>query len=285
MKKIIALALAAITCASMLFACGKAELEKKDILDDKGNKVATGYYDGDKLVREEKTDSNGDLTQKKEYNKDGNVEKVENYNLGILFTVEEYEYAKKDGEYTKNTVTYNNKGKVVSNKETKYKDSRPVEEINTIPTAEEGVSNVEKCKYTYKEDGTVLLVITSNDKKIRETLLDKDENKIYDHEFSEESSVKSYYKDERVVKAETFNSSGKIILTVENEYDEDGVLSGTKNYNAKGELRDYSKYVYKDGKLLGIYKYNADDTINCTIAYDENGKATIHKGTYIQLGE
>ncbi len=287
MKKIIALVLATIICAAALFSCAKGELKKKDILDDNGNKVATGYYDGDKLVREEKVDSNGELTQKKEYNKDGNVEKVENYNLGILFTVEEYEYEKKEGEYSKNTVTYNNKGDVVSNKETKYKDSRPVEEIITGPASEDGVASVvERTNYTYNDDGTVLLVVTSDAKKIKETVLDKNDKTIYVHEFKEGSSVKSYYEKDRVTVSETYNVDGNLVIKTENEFNDEGVLSGTKSYNAKGELRDYSKYVYnEDGKLLGIHKYNADDTINSTIVYDENGSATIHDGVYLPLGE
>lgn len=286
MKKIIALVLAGIICALALFSCAKGELKEKDILDKDGNKIATGFYDGDRLVREEKTDSNGDLSQKTEYNKDGKVEKVESYTLGILFSEEEYKYEKEDGKYSKTTVTYNNKGDVVSNKETKYKDSLPVEEIKTTPTSDKDVSYVERTAYTYNEDGTILLSTTSDGKKINEKLLDKDGNVVYVFEFSEESSVKTFYNKKNVIlKTETYNKDNKLVVTIENEYDSNGKQTGSKTYNSKGELRDYSVYVYGSDRLLGIYKYNADDTIKYTIAYDSNGKATVYEGAYMPLGK
>ena len=287
MKKIIALIRTAIIAAAALFACAKEELAKKDILDDNGNKVATGYYDGDKLVREEKEDSKGNLTQKTEYGEDGKVEKVESYTLGTLFEVEEYKYGKEEGKYTKNTVTYNNKGKVVSNKETKYENGLPKEELS-FALSEDGkeTSEIDKTTYTYNEDGTVLVKVTADKKTVRESLLDKKGDAVYVYEVGDKSSVKTYYEKKLVSKVETYNKGGDLVNRTENEYNEDGAVKTSKSYNAKGELRSYSVYVYNaEGKLLGIYKYNADKTIQSTVAYDENGKATIHEGVFFPLGE
>ncbi|MBE6587468.1 MAG: hypothetical protein E7647_03525 [Ruminococcaceae bacterium] len=285
MKKFFIMTLAAIMCAVMLFSCAKPEPVAKDIVDDDGKTVGVGYYDGDKLVREEKFDSNGKIAKRTEYDKDGRVEKVENYTGEKLMSEESYTYEKEEGSYSKKVTVFTNKGVTVSVKEIKYKDSLPVEEINTIPSSEEGVSNVERGTYKYLDDGSVLLTITSDAKQIRETLTDKKGNVVYDHEFNDKGSEKSYYNENNAVaKKESYDAEGKLTFTVENQYDEKGVISGSKTYDAKGTLMSSSVYVYKDSKLLGIYNYFGDGTIKNTVQYDENGKATIHNGTYVPLG-
>lgn len=282
MKKI-ALVLVLVMCAILMFSCG--EPEARDIVDADGNVVAVGYYDGEKLLYEEKTDSNGDLAKKTTYDDEGRVEKVEDYDFGKLSSESVYAYTDNAANYSISTTTFNNKGTAVLEEEVKYENDRPVSKTSTVANKGEGTA-VENTTYTYNdEDGTVLESVSSNGIKLRETMSDGNGVTIYELEISDDgSSTKSFYDQGTVVsKKETYNADGNLVVTIINEYNGDGVLIGSKTYNADGSLKDYSVYVFEGSTLKGIYKYNANDTINCTIVYDENGKATIHNGEYIVI--
>ena len=279
MKKI-AVILALIMCALPLVACG--DPEARDILDADGNAVATGYYKGDKLICEEVLDNNGDITKKTDYDSKGRVEKVVTYNLNVLYLEEEYTYTKEEGNYTCKATRYNNKGETVTVTETVYEGAKPVTE--TVTTTLGGNTDVQVCDMKYNEDGTVLLTITSNEKKIKETLEDGNGVAIYDHDFKDDgSSVKTFYNEDKLsAKVETYSTEGKLVNTKVNTY-KDGITERTDNYDADGKLTSYSIYVYNGTKLKAIYKYNADGTIQSSAIYDENGKATIHSGVYMPL--
>ena len=281
MKKF-AFALALITCVMTLASC--SDPKPRDILDADGNAIATGYYDGDVLVYEEKLDSNGNLSKKTTYDDSERVEKEENYTFNVLSNVVEYEYTEKDDEYTKKTVLYNNKGTIVSVTELKYENGVPTKETVTVGTGDK-VSDVTECTYVYNEDKTVTKTYTSNGKKIREVLEDGNGVVIYDHEIAEDgSSVKTFYEMGKVIsKVENYTKEGKLLITIKNIYDEKGTITRSESYDANNALKDYSEYVYVDGSLKALYKYHADGSIHTSIIYDENGKATIHTGKYVPV--
>ena len=281
MKKI-ALILVLVMCCAMLFSCG--EPEARDILDADGNVVAVGYYDGDKLLYEEKSDTKGNLAQKTTYDDDGRVEKVEDYAIGFLSGETEYTYTDTDGSYTVVSTTYDNQGEVRLVTETTYENDVPVSQTSTVPVAD-GESSVEESTFTYNDDGSVLEIIMSGDRKIREILTDGNGVVIYDHEFFETgASAKTFYNaDSVIIKIENFTAEGELLVTIVNEYDDDGVLKKTYSYDKDSQLKDYSEYIYENGTLLAIYKYNSNNTINTSIIYDENGKATIYEGQYVPL--
>ena len=74
-------------------------------------------------------------------------------------------------------------------------------------------------------------------------------------------------------------------MYVVNEYNDNKKITGSKTYDSTDAIKSYSTYVYDEAgeKLRAIYRYNADGTINSTITYDENGKSTIHSGTFVPL--
>lgn len=282
MKKI-SLILALIMCALVLFSCG--EPKPRDIKDDDGKAIATGYYDGDKLVYEEKVDSNGDVSKRTTYDDKERVEKIEEYSLKKLQLESVYTYTDTEGKYTVKTTKFNNKGVVVLVSETKYEDSRPVSETRTVSSSSESDPAAEKSTYKYEKDGSVIETITSGDTKVREVMTDKDGKLVYDREYSNTgTSVKTFYDDKKQIsKIENYNAEGNLIVTVTNIRDENGVLTKTESYAGNGQLKDYSNYVYKDGSLVAIYKYYADGTIQSTILYDSEGKATVHSGVYMPI--
>lgn len=282
MKKI-ALVLVLVMCALLMFSCG--EPEARDIVDADGNVVAKGYYDGEKLLYEEKTDSNGDLEKKTTYDDEGRVAKVEEYLLGKLSSESVYTYTDNAANYSISITSFNNKGTAVLEEEIKYENDRPVSKTGTVANKGEGAA-VEQTTYTYNdEDGTVVESVSSNGIKIREIMSDGNGVTIYEIKISDDgSSTKTFYDQGTLVaKKETYNAEGKLVVTIVNEYNADGILVGSKTYMADGSLKDYSVYVFEGSTLKGIYKYNANDTINCTIVYDENGKATIHDGQYVVI--
>lgn len=282
MKKL-SLILALIMCALVLFSCG--DPKPRDIKDEDGKAIATGYYDGDKLVYEEKVDSNGDVSKRTTYDDKERIEKIEEYSLKKLQLEAVYTYTDTEGKYTVNTTRFNNKGIVVLVSETKYEDSRPVSETRTTSSSPESDPAAEKSTYKYEDDGSVIETITSGDAKIREVKTDKNDNLIYDREYSNAgSSVKTFYNDKKQIsKIENYSADGKLVVTVTNIYNDDGTLTKTESYASDGQLKDYSNYIYKDGSLVAIYRYNADGTINSTILYDSEGKATVHSGTYVSI--
>ena len=281
MKKI-AIILALLMCASVLFACSKTVA--KDILDDDGKAIATGYYDGDKLLYSEKVDDRGDLSQKTTYGDDGSIEKVENYFLGNLKDETVYSYTDKEGDYTENVTSYTAQGVKLSVTEREYKDGNVVKETVKTGLKDDKEESVDVSNFTYNEDGTVLEVVTTNKEKSRETLRAEDGSVIYDMEITESgSSIKTFYENDRISKIENYTKEGKLLITIVNAYTEDGRIESTKSYNADGELKDYSNFVYDGDTLLGIHKYYADGTIQSTIEYDEDGNATVHNGIYVGL--
>ncbi len=282
MKKI-SLILILVICCALLFSC-KGEPEARDITDADGNVVAVGYYDGDTLLYEEKSDSNGNLAKKTSYDKDGNVKKVENYAVGFLAEEVEYAYGDSDDNYTEKSTVYNNKGVVTRVVETNYENGVAVSSTTTVPLAN-GDSNVQESTFTYNEDGTVLEVITSDGNKIRETLGDGNGVLIYDHEFFDTgASAKTFYDmGEIVTKVENYTAKGDLLVTIVNTYDEEGTLIKTHTYDKDSNLKEYSEYVYYGGSLAAIYKYNANNTIHSSILYDEEGKATIYEGQYVLI--
>lgn len=281
MKKISLILISAICCA-MLFSCN-SEPEARDITDADGNVVAVGYYNGDTLLYEEKSDSNGNLATKTSYDKDGNVEKVENYAVGFLAEEVEYDYDSEENYVEKSTV-YNNKGDVVSITETNYEDGIAVSSTTTTPLAN-GESNVQESTFKYNEDGTVLEEITSDGKKIRETYTDGNGVVIYDHEFFDTgASAKTFYDaGEVITKVENFTAEGELLVTIVNTYDEEGTLIKTHTYDKDSNLKEYSEFVYANGTLLAVYKYNANGTIHTSVIYDEEGKAEIFEGQYVLI--
>lgn len=280
MKKI-SLILILVICCALLFSCGKPKA--RDITDADGNVVAVGYYDGDKLLYEEKSDSNGNLAEKTTYDDDGRVEKVENYAVGFLAEEVEYEYDSEEN-YVEVSTVYNNKGVVTNVTETNYENGLPVSSTTTVPL-ENGESDVQQSTFTYNDDGTVLEVITSGDNKIRETLTDGNGVIIYDHEFFDTgASAKTFYTEAGVVlKVENYTAEGELLVTIVNTYDEDGTLIKTHSYDKDSVLKEYSDFVYVDGSLRAVYKYNANGTIHTSVIYDEQGKATIYEGKYIPI--
>ena len=282
MKKI-SLILILVICCALLFSCG-GKPEARDILDADGNVVAVGYYDGDKLLYEEKSDTNGNLSQKTTYDDEGRVEKVEDYAIGFLSGETEYTYTDDEGSYTVVSTTYDNKGEVKMVTETVYENDVPVNQTSTVPVAD-GSSSVEESTFSYNEDGSVLEIIMSGDKKVREILTDGNGVVIYDHEFFDTgASAKTFYDAGSVItKIENYTAEGELLITIVNEYDDKGTLKKTYSYDKDNQLKDYSEYIYENGKLLAIYKYIANNTINTSIIYDENGKATIYEGEYVLL--
>ena len=282
MKKI-AFILALLTCCAVLFSCG--EPEGREIFDADGNAVATGYYDGDVLLYEEVLDSNEDLSKRTTYDDEGRVEMVEDYTLGKKYSESVYSYTEDAGNYSVSETVFNNKGVVVSVTETKYEGDRAVTKTRTSSTTGEA-HDVQVSDFVYNEDGTVLEKISSNGTDVREVLTDGNGVLLTDREFNNNgASTKTFYEAGKVVtKIENFNDNGELVVTVVNEYDENGVHTGSKSYNAAGELKDYSEYVYNGSKLVAIYKYYANGSIHSTITYDEEGKATIHTGKYVYVG-
>ncbi len=282
MKKI-SLILILVICCALLFSC-KGDPEARDILDADGNVVAVGYYDGDTLLYEEKSDSNGNLAQKTTYDKDGKVEKVEDYAVGFLAAEKEYTYGDDDGSYVEKNTVYNNKGVVTKIVETSFENGVSVSSTTTTPLAN-GESTVEESTFTHNEDGTVLEEITSDGNKVRETLEDGNGVLIYDHEFFDTgASAKTFYEAGSVViKVENYTAEGELLVTIVNTYDEEGTLIKTHSYDKDSNLKEYSEYVYSGGKLLAIYKYHANGSIHTSIIYDENGKAEIYEGQYVLI--
>ncbi|MBQ2730376.1 MAG: hypothetical protein IJF69_06335 [Clostridia bacterium] len=280
MKKT-ALILALLMCAVSLFACGGPEA--KDILDDNGKAVATGYYDGDKLLYEEKVDDRGDVSQKTTYDDDGNIEKVENFFLGEIKDETVYTYEEKEGNYSEKTTSYSAQGVKVSVTDRKYEGGKLMTETVKTELAGDKVS-VDVSKFTYNDDGTVLEILTTDKDKVRETLTSENGDVIYALEISDTgSAVKTFYENKRISKIENYTADGKLLITITNEYDESGKIVKSQSFNKDNELKDYSVYVYDGENLLGIHKYYADGTIHSTIQYDETGKATIHNGMYVDL--
>ncbi len=280
MKKI-AFILALVLCCGMLFSCG--DPKAKDILDDDGNVVAVGYYKGNKLVYKEETNDKGDLEARTTYDDDGKVEKLEKYAGGKLKSESVYEYGDKKGNYTEKRSNFSH-GVVISVTEDKYENGRIVlSETVVSKGGDEAKSDISK--YTYDDEkGTVKEELFSGETKVKEVLTDKDGKVVYTLEINEGiNSVKTYYEDKKITKVENYNKKGDLLISIVNEYDSEGTIKGSKTYNANGELREYSNYVYKDGVLLGMHRYNPDGTISSTIEYDSNGKATIHDGIFIDL--
>lgn len=284
MKKL-ALIFALLLVSLALFSCSSYKLVAKDAKDSDGNAV-TGYYDkNDTLIYEEKLDSDGKVAKKTSYDYSGRVEKIEEFHKGnksaeSVFTYEE------DDKYTKTQTVYNNKGEQVSVKETKFEKGLPVSEKNTV-NVKNGDPSVQESTFTYNDDGSVLEIIKSGDKKIREVLTSKDENVLWDCEYAEAgTSIKTHYNEDGIAaKTESYNKDGALVMYVVNEYNDNKKITGSKTYDGTDAIKSYSTYVYDEAgeKLRAIYRYNADGTINSTITYDENGKSTIHSGTLVPL--
>lgn len=279
MRKIIFAAVCLI-CALLMCSCNKAVT--KDILDADGNAVATGYYDGDKLIYEEKTDDSGAVVEKTEYDEAGRVSKVMTYRGSNVSSEDVYAYGENDGDYTLTSTKYNTKGIVSTKRVTTYENALPVKEV--VGFSDNEADNTVST-YKYNEDGTVLLEIVSGGNKIREVLEDGNGGVLYDHEYSNlGTSTKTYYGEGKtIIKIESFNKDGKLVYVMKHEYDDEGKVKKSTTTDADGNLKDYSEYVYVGKKLKGIHKYNANGTIHSTIVYDENGKATIHKGQYVDV--
>ena len=279
MKKII-FAIACLICAVLMCSCNKAVA--KDILDADGNAVATGYYDGDVLLYEEKADKDGAIIEKTEYDEDGRAVKVTKYRNGNVSSEEVYAYGKNDGEYTLTETKYNTKGIASAKKVITYEKALPVKEV--VGLSENEADN-QVNTYKYNEDGTVLREMFSGETKMREVLDDGNGVVIYDHEINNDGvATRTYYiAGEDVDKIESYNKDGKIIYSMSYEYDAEGKVVKTTTTDAKGNVKDYSEYVYLGKTLMGIHKYNANGTIHSTVSYDENGKATVHKGKYVDV--
>lgn len=283
MKKI-SLILILVICCALLFSC-KSKPEARDILDADGNVVAVGYYDGDTLLYEEQTDENGTLEKKTVYDDNGKVEKVENYAVGFLSEEVVYEYGDTDDNFVEKNTVYNNKGTVTKVVETKYENGVAVSSTTTTPVTN-GEPIVEGSTFVYNEDGTVLEIITSNGKKIRETLTDGNGVVIYDHEFFDSgASAKTFYDMGKVVtKVENYTAKGELLVTIVNIYNEEGTLVKTESYDKDGNLKEYSDFIYVEDSLAAVYKYTVDGVIHTSVIYDEEGKASIFEGEYVPLG-
>ena len=281
MKKII-LVIACLICAVLMCSCNRAVT--KDILDADGNAVATGHYEGDRLVYEEKADDRGDVVEKTEYDESGRAFKVTKFRNGTIAYEDEYAYGDSEGNYTLTAIVYNVKGEASNKTVITYENAIPVKEVAGLSENED-----EKLVTTYKynEDGTVLKEITSAGVKVREVLDDGNGVIIYDHEVnSDGAATRTYYiAGEDIEKIESYNKEGKLVYSMAYEYNDDGKVKKTVTTNANGDVKDYSEYTYVDGKLAAIHKYNANKTINSTVTYDENGKATVHKGQYIGVNK
>ncbi|MBQ4066112.1 MAG: hypothetical protein IJD22_00580 [Clostridia bacterium] len=293
MKKIISVLLLAVLCAS-LFSCAAPEPVAMDILDGDGNAVATGYYDEDgKLLYEEKVNSKGEVIKKTTYDSEGRVEKVEEFMNGSVSGETVYTYGDSAGYYSTKQTVFNNKGVVVNVKESVYEQDLIVSQKRTFAVSD-GVNDVEDSYFSYNDDGTVLETVNSNGRKVREKLTDGNGVLLTDHDFSsEESSFKTYYNEgDKIAKTDTYNAAGELVISLVYTYDENGKTVMTESYNKAGTRMDYSKYVYENDKIRAIYKYNDEDglvgadeidTINSTIMYDDEGKATVHKGVYVPI--
>lgn len=281
MKKILSALLITI-CALFLFSCS-VNLTARPITDADGNAVATGYYDGrDRLVYEEQTDKEGNLIKKTSYDKDGNVTLIEEFEGGKKKLETAYSYEKAEGNYTMTVTSFDNKEVRVSVKETVYKNALPAENTFTLLSAQGEYINVEKSTYSYNKDGSVLTVITSNNKKIRETLDDGNGVVIYDLEiFENGESEKIYYNENgHVIKSDSYDKNGKLKEYTVTAYNDKEKIIRTETYDAKNAVLSYSVYQYKpDGITLEkIQSYDASGNVIGTITYDEKGNPVYDPG-------
>ena len=247
MKKITALVLVLVMALS-LFACGNTKKEKTvDIME--GEKVVgKSYYENDELVKEEYTNENGDIATFKEYT-DGKLSQTGKNTYG------------EDGSLTEVSVSTLTDDRVTKEEHTFYEKGK--------------ASRVSTVDYTYNDDGSVLESVSNDGVKSSEVLKDSAGEKVYTAKFDEKGSVKETYENGDIAKSESFDTDGKLVGYSDMEYDENGLSTGSKTYNAAGELILTSVYEYKDGKMAKILMYDADGELYQTGIYDEDGKLTI----------
>lgn len=278
MKKIIAI-VCALACALCFFSCKEKKDDVKETVKDiKENEkvVGKGYYEGEKLVREEFVDDADEVVKKVFYSDDEKVEKEEEFFSGSLKSDTAYTYGE-DGKYTTKKNNYNKAGEVKSVVDSEFADGKLTKETKSTLDKDGKATVTEENHYKYNEDGTVTKSQKEDGKTVKDTVSDAEGKDLYTVDYLENGTKQKKYLNDKgkVDKIENISKDDAVMRTVENLFDEYGQPTGYREYDENGYLDYYGEYKYVDKKLTGIIVYDADGEVVRTVTYDENGKAEI----------
>lgn len=234
----------------MLLCSCRDKNRTEDILD--GDRVVgKSYYEDDRLVKEEYTDTDGRVSEYRQFGESGSMEE-------------------------KGTNKYNSDGSLMSAEVASYDGDKVVKKTTTL-YSDGKASKVKNVKYSYNSDGSVLEVSTADGKNESEILRDADGNKLYSTAFDDNGSVKTTYGDgNNIVRSETFDRDGNSVGYTEMQYDENGRAVGSATYKGDGTLVMTSVFEYaENGSKSKILMYDAEGKLYQTGTYDADGKLTL----------